>query len=363
MKRQLCKLTVMRVTGFIFLLFFCVSFTARSQDSNTLKLKGDLRFRQDFLDEESKELRYRQVSRARVSLTAQATDDVNVIVQLAGGSGDSPISRNQYLGNGYSAKQVWIDMAYFDWHSPQIQGLNVVGGKVNNPFYSVGKSQLVWDSDNRPEGLAAKYSLSRNSIEIFTGAYYFIVDERATVEDSFLLGGQGGFKYSASSFYVTAFTGYYTFTETKGNPTYHFEKSRGNSIGADSTYANDFNEIDTFGEIGTDSFGFPVALHAEIVINTAPDTDNQGYLVGFTANPSSWSFLYDYRHLEKDAVVGAFTESDFIGGGTDAKGHKFVLGYTLANHVNLAATYYLNTKKIENGTEYHRVQLDIITAF
>ena len=169
-----------------------------------------------------------------------------------------------------------------------------------------------------------------------------MVAERAAVEDSWLMGGQGGFKYSASSFYITAFAGFYTFTETKGNPTFFDEKkSRGNSIDAANRYANDFNEIEAFGEIGTNSFGWPVAIHADIVTNTAPDNDNQGFLVGFTVKPKSWSFLYDYRQLEKDAVIGAFTESDFIGGSTDNKGSMYCRRPAKTFCTNFAKNFYL----------------------
>ena len=69
MKRQLFKLIMMSATGFIFLMFFCLSSTARSQDSNTLKLKGDLRYRHELIDEEGKEQQNRQRIRARVGLT------------------------------------------------------------------------------------------------------------------------------------------------------------------------------------------------------------------------------------------------------------------------------------------------------
>ena len=142
MKRWQNFQIVISVTGFICLMLFCLSSTARAQDSNTLKLKGDLRYRHELIDEEGKEQRNRQRMRTRVSFTAQASDDVNIIFQLAGGSSDTPVSTNQDLGNGFSTKSVWIDMAYFDWHSSQIKGFNVMGGKVKNPFYNVGKSQL-----------------------------------------------------------------------------------------------------------------------------------------------------------------------------------------------------------------------------
>ena len=41
-----------------------------------------------------------------------------------------------------------------------------------------------------------------------------------------------------------------------------------------------------------------------------------------------WSVSLGYRYVESDAVVDAFTDSDFGGGGTNVKG--FTLGGTMA---------------------------------
>jgi hypothetical protein len=41
----------------------------------------------------------------------------------------------------------------------------------------------------------------------------------------------------------------------------------------------------------------------------------------------SWNFRYNYREIEADAVLGTFSDSDFIGGGTDGKGHELNFGY------------------------------------
>jgi hypothetical protein len=51
-----------------------------------------------------------------------------------------------------------------------------------------------------------------------------------------------------------------------------------------------------------------------------------GYQVGVTVGyPSTrergqWKLLTNYKHLESDAVIDAFTDSDFHLGGTNAKG-------------------------------------------
>ena len=47
-----------------------------------------------------------------------------------------------------------------------------------------------------------------------------------------------------------------------------------------------------------------------------------GATLGKAKDKGSWQFDYNYRDLEADAVVGAFSDSDFAGGGTGAEGHK-----------------------------------------
>jgi hypothetical protein len=71
---------------------------------------------------------------------------------------------------------------------------------------------------------------------------------------------------------------------------------------------------------------------------------------------------YNYRDLEADAVVGAFSDSDFIGGGTDGKGHMFTAGYAISKNFTTGITYFSNEKG-QQETDYDRLQIDFKLKF
>ncbi len=77
----------------------------------------------------------------------------------------------------------------------------------------------------------------------------------------------------------------------------------------------------------------------------------------------SWRIFGAYKHLERDAVLDAFTDSDFHLGGTNAKG--FVLGgeYGVLDNVSIAARL-LSTDEIQGAPFGVDVfQLDLNTKF
>ena len=69
------------------------------------------------------------------------------------------------------------------------------------------------------------------------------------------------------------------------------------------------------------------------------------------------------RELEANAVVGAFTDSDFAGGGTDGRGHRLTAKYALSKKVCFGLTYFIDDKGLENSKDYHRVQADFAVKF
>jgi hypothetical protein len=133
------------------------------------------------------------------------------------------------MGAGFSDKPLWIDQAYFDWSTP-LSGLKLQGGKMKNPFLAVGRNQMIWDHDLNPEGLAAQFSRKINATELFANASYFWVEERATTDDSFLIGGQAGLKHGLATADLTIGAGLFNYTNTKGSAAYYnAAKSFGNS--------------------------------------------------------------------------------------------------------------------------------------
>ncbi len=149
-------------------------------------LQGDLRFRHETVDQENADTRNMARLRARVNLTAKASDTVTLIFGVASGQTNEPITTNQNLTGGFSDKQLWIDLMYFDWTAGK-SWLHVTGGKMKNPMYSAGRSQLVWDRDVNPEGLGIQIARKRGGMELFANGSFFWIEERP--RKGFIYGG------------------------------------------------------------------------------------------------------------------------------------------------------------------------------
>ena len=330
------------------------------QIGENVTLNADFRYRHELIDAEEKDLRNRQRIRARLNLNAKINDDIKLGIQFASGS-DDPGTKNQTLSGGFSSKPVNIDLAFIEWDPENAGGLSVLGGKVKNPFHVPAKTELLWDVDLRPEGLAVKYSQSIDTIRLFANASYFWIDEREANDDAVLWGGQAGINYETSAVETILGLGYFDYQNTKKNaPFYNAGDSFGNSVDTNGNYLYDFNEFEIIFELKPHGIIENAAVFVDFVTNIADGVDdNHGYLVGLTYEPGIYSFGYNYRKLEKDAVIGVFTDSDFIGGGTDGKGHKVNFSYKIAPKTKIGATWFFNRIGIDNGKEYHRLQLDV----
>lgn len=348
---------------FVLSIFGSPSAAFSEQIGSSTTIGADFRYRHELIDAEGKDMRNRQRIRARVNISTVLNDEVKLGFQLASGSAD-PVSSNQTLDGGFSSKQINLDLAFFEWKPAILSGVAVSGGKVKNPFYSPGKTELLWDGDLRPEGIVLKYSKSNDTASFFVNTSYFWIDERKADNDAVFIGGQAGVDYDTSVSRFVAGVGYYDYQNTKKSATfYNANDGNGNSVDASGNYLYDYNDVEVFCVI-TPGFVDNVSVFCDYVTNVAEDVDdNQGWLTGFSVgkckDPGSFDFAYSFRNVEKDAVIGAFTDSDFIGGGTDGEGHEVNINYQLASKSKISASYFFNQAGIVNGKDYHRLQLDI----
>ena len=115
--------------------------------------------------------------------------------------------------------------------------------------------------------------------------------------------------------------------------------------------------------------GKSVSLFGNYTVNTEADDDDTGYLFGArygsAKDKGDWDVTYFYELLEADATVGLVADSDFGGGGTDAKGHVFSGTYAFHKAWNFKATYFINTINLASGDDddYERLQLDLNFKF
>ena len=334
--------------------------------TDTIKLKGDFRYRYENIDEENKDDRDRNRIRARAALEATLPDNVKVGLGVASG-GDDPVSTNQTLGGGGSTKDIRLDLAYANWEA--LEGLNIVGGKFKNIWHRPGKNGLMFDGDFNPEGVGLTYR--KDWFFANAGGTWLESDTRGS-NDSYSWGAQLGFNAQLGPAKVKGGGGYYNF-DTEGNQVFHGDDDDffGNSFectdptSLDScVYIYDYNIVQAFAEVSMNVGEMPVSLFADYVVNDDADDDDTGYAVGVklgqAKGANTWQVGYTYQDLERDAVLGLLTDSDFGGGGTDAKGHVFRGSYALNKKWKVGFTYFLNEIDENIGFErdYDRIMID-----
>ncbi len=346
--------------------------------TENLSFKGDLRYRYEMIDQDGdgNAIQHRNRIRARFGLYAKVTEHADAGVVLSTGGSD-PVSGNLTLGDSFARDEFRLDLGYINLHPTPTPGLNIWGGKIPNPFFTPGKSELIWDHDLNPEGGAVTYKLPLGAVELFSNLGGFWVVERSSGRgiDSGLFGAQGGARANLidKTTYLIAGAGYYDYTNAAGEPIFNDDtKRRGNTGvatgGGHYDYVYDYNELEAFAEAGTVVAGLDVAVFGDFVVNTATgDDDKTAWLVGASLgklkNPWDWALRYNYREVEADAILAAFTDSDFKGHGTDGKGHEVGADLMVLKNVSTGVTYFYNRTAIDHGKDYHRVQVDFSVKF
>lgn len=362
----------------------------KSQWWQKVKLGGDLRVRYqgDFFDEDNVLLdkpdklelmnttqdRHRLRIRARLGVTAKITNEFDAGISLATGNTTDPVSTNQTLGDSLNKKTITLDKAYLRWKAHETA--DVWFGRFGNPFFS---TDLVWDQDLNFDGIAVSYAPKlTDSVSLFFNAGVFPIQEvELSARDKWLLAGQAGVKYVRYQSYIAKLgVAYYDFENTQGrfNETpgqYDYTApqfmQKGNSVfdinsrilgSYKAAYASKFRELNVTGSF---DLGIWHPLHlivsADYVKNLGYDDrqvnerlgyergkQDTGYQLGLTVgHPDTyeyglWKVSGAYRYLERDAVMDAFTDSDFNLGGTNAK------GWILGGDFGLAKNVWLSTK-------------------
>ncbi len=357
-----------------------------------VKVKGDFRYRHEMIKKYEKDARHRQRIRARIGIFAKANDIIDIGIRLATGSYD-PASTNQTLDNASSSKDIRLDLAYFKLHCDKISGLTLAGGKIKNPFYKPGKSELIWDGDWNPEGGVISYNHSSDGIELTLNGSGLWIDEDSKKDDVVLFGGQGIakiiFNEKKSSLVIGG--SYFIYNNIKGHKAlYEVDDPKGNSVDEISdttffvtenddivfgsvdkyyTYQNEYELFELFMELNHKFNKIPASIVFDYVTNTAADSLKNGLFFGVhlgkTKNAGSWAFRYSYREVEKDAVIGAFTDSDFRGGGTNGKGHEIGGSYQLMKNTTFSVNYFKNEINIDqtDTEDFDRLQFDLQLKF
>lgn len=355
--------------------------------------------------------------RARLGMDAVITPKLKTVVRLATGGTSDPVSTNQTLGNSFNRFSVSWDQAYIRYDDVDRNGfpkMTLVGGRMPNPFFT---SDLLFDDDLNLDGIAGTYRFNMRGSEdlmditehdrtLFMTAGAFPLQEvEKSNNDKWLYGGQVGFEFIAGNQSIfTASASYFDYENIVGEfnatvngtdrnytaPQY-FQKGNtafdiANSIGGTTNryalasdfsiaalaFAIDFSHFAPHHIVFNLDFVENLAFDAAEVesrVGTAVEEKTSGYQVGVTVGwphvnyPRRWRVQLMYKRLERDAVVDAFTDSDFHLGGTDAKGYALKAEYGLTEQTWVTARY-LSTDEVDNEPfAVDTLQVDISTKF
>jgi hypothetical protein len=329
-----------------------------------LRWKGDFRYRYENIDTEGQDARNRSRIRARTHLEADLTPDLQVGFGLATG-GDDPVSANVTLGGGGSRKTIDLDLAYFDWAG--LANTHIIGGKFSNFLVRPQKTGLMWDGDWRPEGLGVTWE----SGSFFAQGLGTWLEGDSRNGTEFAWVAQAGMNVELGAGRLMFGAGYSEFDIAGATPLFGDpDDFYGNSFVTDPltgelVFAYNYRQVEAFAEYRLELAGRPLALYADYVVNTDADENDTGYLFGAkygaAKSRGTWDASVFYEKLEADATVGLLTDSDFGGGGTDAKGYVFQGTYAFHDNWNFRMTYFLNEIDIasEDPRDFDRLQLDL----
>src|ERR1700730_11392414 len=354
--------------------------------------------------------RVRFRGRARLAVDSDISDSITAGMRLATGNTGDLVSETQTL-DGTAPYQFGIDELYIrldERNARKFPWLSVVGGRFLNPYGT--PTDLVFHKDLTFEGMALteRLGLGDGSAEqshlFFTAGAHPLQEIALSPHDKWLVGaqlganlrwGEGQHLRLSGAFYdyfnVTGRlnppgdSGIFNYTAPvflrQGNTYFDISNSSDPSVNLFALAAKyRLANVNASYELGVGRYTLGVTADAvrNLAYNTAEVSANYGQYVaprtkGYQAEISfgypttltagSWRGVIGYRYLQRDAVIDAYTESDFHFGGTDATGYYIVTDYGLANRVWMRLRY-LSSNAIDGPTlGIDTLQVDLNTRF
>lgn len=364
--------------------------------------------------------RYRSRIRARLALDANVTNSFQAGLRLVSGDVLDPTSTNETLSPNFDKINLGLDRAYIRVSPfkmlPRLADTAITVGKFDNPFFA---TEIMWDRDVQFDGAALTTDLpfgdGPGAPRLFLSAGAFPLDEFSdTVDDKVLYAAQIGAAYQPSErIKLKLAAAYYDFAHVQSkfntpdlrdnDETTPRRVQYGNSlfnVRRDSTNPNTLlfglaSKYQVAAVTGRADFKLSDALtltvDGEVLRNTAFDKgeltsvygvpassgDTAWHLRGTIGTPAidkqgDWQFSAGWRHIEADATLDLFADSDFGLGGTDQEGFVIRGAYGLSERLSLEAAWFSartidlvdpRTGARASSIDSDTAQLDLIAKF
>ena len=325
--------------------------------------------------------------RARLGVTATLSEQVSATLRVSTGNTADRTSTNQTLGQSFNKYQLVADQAYLTVRGFD-QRLTLTGGRVPNPFFS---TDLLWADDLGFEGIAATGTVPvmDGAAGFVTAGYFPLTENRpGATKPRALLGvqtgldmklgrgdrrlkigvalynyqGMEGVKELAADMSRSDYAARYEYASgfrQRGNTLFNV-RAPGDAASPVYGLASSFQELNLTASLDWDdllpqhirvtgdivkNLGFNRAEMERRTGQAIPDGGDIGFLarvqLGQTqiSKRGDWNASLAYRYLGSDAVLDAFTNSDFGLGGTNNKGLIVGMNYGLFANTSLSARW------------------------
>jgi hypothetical protein len=130
---------------------------------------------------------------------------------------------------------------------------------------------------------------------------------------------------------------------TVGGSVYGYDNDTdSDALAVNGNTTTEFRLYEGFGQIDIGGLPLPLSLYGQYVVNDdSNDGEDTAWLAGLKTGFYGLKLDYNYRDVQRNAVVGAFTDSDFALGTTGSRGHKFKVGYDIDKNFSIGATYFM----------------------
>jgi uncharacterized coiled-coil protein SlyX len=282
-----------------------------SLDPDPLTLSGDARIRYEANTGKGEGAdRHRGVARLRLGARYRFSERWSVGARLVTGDADDPNSSDVTLSNFNGDLEIGLDQLFARYRAGRG---SIYAGKFPQVF---SRTDLVWDGDVMPQGLAGDFDLPFAGGNIAARALAFLIDEQTIGDDSTMLRAQVEWESRSNEPWSgRAAVGYYDY-EIGSLAAADAGDIRSNRVGADGMYRSDFDLLDTI--VGMSYSGldprWPVTLRGNYVVNTgAIDERDSGWAADLfvgRAREGHWRFRYGYARAQTDAVLAAFSQNN-----------------------------------------------------
>ena len=314
--------------------------SARAQNPPAVRFNGDFRVRYEYTTSGNGSLALgREVVRMRAGITYPVRPDMTVRVRLATGDPDDPNSTDVTLSSFVNDLAVSLDVASVEFTRPHWAAF---AGKFTNPFQY---TELVWDGDVNPQGVAGRVMLGDKAKLTLTGLY-FIVDQQANNLSSDMGGGQATLSAPAGTRWkVSGSVGYYDY-RIRSLATAGSGDTRSNRLApGGAAYLSDFDLLDVLVAVDYSGLGerYPLRVVGDYVKNSGATDLNTGWgadvFLGKSQTKGDLRYRYGFGVAETDAVLAAFSH-DNTTLGTNYEIHTLSVDAVPLSGLFLNATLY-----------------------